>query len=71
MARHERIIDLRSEEGLPVTTSDLSRITGVPLRTIQREIALGELKAARREGRRRYRIAWEEAKRYARSVCAI
>jgi excisionase family DNA binding protein len=71
MARHERIIDLRSENGAPLTTSDLARVTGLSVRTIQRDIALGELKAARRWARRQYRIAWDEAQRYARAVCAL
>jgi excisionase family DNA binding protein len=70
-ARRLRQIDLTSESGPPVTTGELARVTGLSVRTIQRDIALGELKAIRRSGGRRFRVVREEARRYAIQAGAI
>jgi excisionase family DNA binding protein len=70
-ARRLRAIDITSEVGLPITTGELARVTGIPLRTIQRDITLGALKAVRRWQGRHYRIAWQEARQYAIRVCAL
>jgi excisionase family DNA binding protein len=69
--KRRRQIDLSSENGTPVTTGELAQVTGLSVRTIQRDIVLGELKAGRRWQGTQYRIAWEDARLYAARVCAL
>jgi excisionase family DNA binding protein len=69
MGRKDLVDDL-SAEALSISTRELALATGLSTRTIQRDIELGELKATRRHPRSRYRIAWDEARRYVRRVCA-
>lgn len=65
MARkRHRTIDLTCEEGPAITTGDIARLTGLSLRTIQRDVECGHLKATRRSQRAHRRIEWVEAKRY-------
>lgn len=65
MARkRERTIDLSCEIGPPLTTGELARLTGLSVKTIQRDIHYGELKASRRSRHAYRRIEWAEARRY-------
>jgi excisionase family DNA binding protein len=64
-----RHIDFSHDSGPPVTTGELARVTGLSVRTIQREIECGELTAGRRRHGTQYRISWDEAKRYIACMC--
>ncbi len=50
----------------PVTLAELSAVTELPAKTLRRDIAAGELKAARRRARGscRYLVPVAEARRY-------
>jgi hypothetical protein len=69
MGRKRAIRDF-SGELLSVSTGDLARATGLSRNTIRRDIELGELKASRRTPTSDYRIAFDEAERYVRRLCA-
>ncbi len=71
MGRTRAVRDLGTDENWTVSTGALARATGLSIDTIQRDIKLGELKAARRTPSSHYRVDLEEARRYCRRVCGV
>lgn len=69
MRRH---IDLSAKHGPLLRTGDLAYAVGLSAQTIRQEIQSGEIKATRMgPAKKEFRIAWDEARRYARQIGAL